>query len=252
MHPEEKRGSEDHMPARDLFLVPNLLSLLRVFLAPLCFFYLVQTEFSFLPLVITGTVIILSDFLDGALARRLNQSTHLGLVLDPLGDKVCLFAAALALLLSGRISLLFFSIIAAKDLLILLGGIFLIGRRKIIIPSNALGKWTTALFACSIALFVILEGIAQSGMSETAGEGFFPYLLTTLLPWVARGGLLAGAVLAMLSLAGYAVEFYMAINRPLRIQYLYGLCALIAAALCTLLILSLSPGSLNVSPWHWI
>ena len=241
------------MSARDLFLIPNLLSLLRVLLAPLCYFYLVQPEFALLPLIIIGGVIILSDFLDGALARRLNQHTRLGLILDPLGDKVCLFAAGCALLLSGRVSPLFFIIIAAKDLLILLGGVILMGRAKVIIPSNTLGKWTTAFFACSIALFVILESTAGGCPSESAREGCV--LLSVILPWIARGGLLAGAFLSILSLAGYAIELCKNLNRPLQRRSLIGLaaiCAIIAAALCVLLILAIPQDPLSAKPWYWI
>jgi len=235
------------MAVRDILLIPNLLSLIRVFLAPLCYYYLVQVEFNFLPLLILGVVVILSDFLDGALARRLNQSSRLGLILDPLGDKACLFAVALALLFSGRVSPLFFIIIAAKDLLILLGGVFLIGKAKTIIPSNTLGKWTTGFFAYSIVLFIALEGIAQS-CAGTCESGD----LTAILSWVARGGLLAGVFLAILSLAGYAGELCKRLNRPLQVQFLYAICALIGTALCVLLLVSIPSDALNLSPWYWI
>ncbi|MDR2734895.1 MAG: CDP-alcohol phosphatidyltransferase family protein [Spirochaetota bacterium] len=232
------------MSAKDIFLIPNLLSLARVFLAPFAFYLLSQTELSFLLLILLVAVVIISDFLDGALARRLNQSTQLGLILDPLGDKLCLAAAVLALLISARISLLFFAIIAAKDLVIAIAGIFLIRKTKIIPPSNRLGKWTTGFLACGIGLFALLESIDGTGTHS----------LISALAWVARMGLVTGVFLAILSLAGYAMNVC---KNPDRLYVLHTrliwLCAILAAAtLCFLLLMQLPADSYIVNPWYWI
>jgi len=235
------------MPAREIFLAPNLLSLVRVLLAPLCFYYFAQTEFDLIPIAILTAVVIVSDFLDGALARRLNQHSRLGLILDPLGDKVCLFAAALALLVSGRASPLFFAIIAAKDLIILLGGSFLMSKTKAIVPSNRLGKFTTAFLACGIGLFAILEGAAGLWPEMRAEEGF--------LPWIARGGLIVGVFLAVLSLSGYALEFCARLNLPARPLVLIALAACLAGVLCLLLVAALPAqpaAGFGASPWRWL
>jgi cardiolipin synthase len=260
------------MPATDIFFIPNLLSLLRILLAPLAYLSLTEPQLNILPVLILTAVIIVSDFLDGALARRLNQSTRLGLILDPLGDKVCLFAVVLGLLVSERVSPLFFAVIMAKDVLILLGGVFLMGKTKEIIPSNRMGKWATAFLACGAALVSLSEGLAQTcldGAPEdtlaaeyvyaqyytegAAGEGFLNIALLVILPWIARLGMLAGVFAAVFSLAGYAAELARRVHFPLRGAYLTWLCAVLAALVCVLLIASLpSLHFAHASPWRWI
>jgi len=233
---------EKQMPARDIFLIPNIISLVRVFLAPVGFYLLSQTELAFLPLIVFVAIAIISDFLDGALARRLNQSTQLGLILDPLGDKLCLAAVVLALLVSTRISPLFFAVIVAKDIIIAVVGIFLIRKTNVIPPSNRLGKWTTGFLACGIGLFALME----------SASGLAPDLRAEILvlAWVARLGLATGVFLAILSLAGYALDRLYALQPRARLVWV---CAILAAAIiCALLLAQLPSGSFDATPWYWI
>jgi CDP-diacylglycerol--glycerol-3-phosphate 3-phosphatidyltransferase len=250
------------VPARDLLLIPNLLSLTRILLAPVGFYLLSQAEPAFWPLLIIVAVVIASDFLDGFFARRLNQNTQLGLLLDPLGDKICLFAAALALLTAGRISWLFFGILLAKDLIIAGAGIFLIRKANIISASNQLGKWTTGFLACGIGLFALLESIAGPEMHDGV----------LVIAWVARIGLAVGVFLAILSLAGYAIQLSKNLSRQTpaptpsasskdsgnsthlgpRRKALWLTAILAAAILCFLLLIQLPPESFIVHPWYWL
>jgi cardiolipin synthase len=245
----EYMSGKIHALVSDFFLIPNLLSLLRVLLAPLAYLSLLQEQLDLIPVCILTVVLVVSDFLDGALARRFNQSTHLGLFLDPLGDKVCLFAVTLGLLVSGRISLLFFIIILAKDILIASGGLFLIGKDNTIIPSNKLGKYTTGFLACSISLFIITEGITAELCRNGAAYNELPAFLTAMLPWIARGGMLMGVFLAMLSLAGYAAKLR---KQESRNTAMYTVCAILAVLFCILLIANLHTPDLGEFPWQWL
>lgn len=78
---------------RDLFLVPNLITLSRILLSPLII--LVFDSALWVLVILLYTVI--SDFADGFVARRMGLRTPLGAVLDPVADKVlvlCFLAAA--------------------------------------------------------------------------------------------------------------------------------------------------------------
>ena len=104
-------------------LIPNLLSFLRIVLA----FFLFISVRSHQP--ITACCIVLAggvtDFLDGYLARRFNQISSLGGLLDPLADKIFFGTLFLALLLEKTLSIWVFSVFVIRDVLLLTGTAFI-------------------------------------------------------------------------------------------------------------------------------
>lgn len=90
--------------------LPNFLALLRVFMAPLMYLFLVNrglfegVHVSWLDYFAALIFVLASatDFFDGFIARQWNQKTTLGAVLDPLADKMLTLAAFLGLMLIGR------------------------------------------------------------------------------------------------------------------------------------------------------
>jgi CDP-diacylglycerol--glycerol-3-phosphate 3-phosphatidyltransferase len=81
-----------------LWNAPNLLTLLRIFLIPV-FIAAYYLPFRWAPLLATALFVLaaLTDWLDGYLARRLNQASPFGAFLDPVADKL-MVASALVLL----------------------------------------------------------------------------------------------------------------------------------------------------------
>ena len=71
---------------REIFTVPNMLSFLRLLLIPV--FAVLYLTGNWLPSIITLAVSSFSDLLDGKLARKLGQVSELGMLLDPLADKL--------------------------------------------------------------------------------------------------------------------------------------------------------------------
>ncbi len=92
--------------------LPNLLALLRIAMAPLMYWFLVDRNssvfssmhqswldyFAALLFVLAST----TDFFDGFIAREWNQKTELGAILDPLADKMLVLAAFLGLMVIDR------------------------------------------------------------------------------------------------------------------------------------------------------
>ena len=144
------------MPKAGVFSIPNLLSLSRVFLTPVIGYFLWRGDDR--ATVIALLLIILAavtDGLDGYLARKLGQISDLGIALDPVADKI--FAGVLVVLLVWfrGFPLWLAAVIVGRDLLIMVGGLLIIRRRKVVVPSNLTGKYTFTAIAVLLASYVI-------------------------------------------------------------------------------------------------
>ena len=108
--------------------LPNLLASLRILLAPLLFWLLVDRDNSLFEGIhlswldyTAGLVFVLAsvtDFFDGFIAREWNQMTKLGGVLDPLADKLLMLAAFLGLLYIDRANAWAIFIILSREFFI--------------------------------------------------------------------------------------------------------------------------------------
>ena len=138
---------------RDFFYVSNLLSVFRLLLTPFLFYFIYRSQWKFASAC--GAVAVISDVLDGFFARRFNQHTELGYILDPVADKLAIGAALFALVLSStNFPNWVFVVIVVRDVAIVLGNGVLAYKAKMITRSNLWGKCTS--FALSIALMFYL------------------------------------------------------------------------------------------------
>lgn len=132
--------------------VPNMLTILRLLLVPallLCFF-LIPGEDHLVAMIIF-IVASLTDVLDGLIARKTNQITPYGVVLDPLADKLLKISTLVAFCIVGIIPIWLVSILVFIDVGMIITGMCLY-KKKITIPSNIFGK--TGTFIMSIGLLM--------------------------------------------------------------------------------------------------
>lgn len=92
---------------------------------------------------------IITDLLDGYLARKLNQISDWGKIIDPVADKVFVATVAILLVFRNDIPLWFLLAILLRDALILAAGIYAQRKTGIVLPSNYVGK--TAVIVMCIA-----------------------------------------------------------------------------------------------------
>ena len=103
---------------------PNLITLSRIVLIPLIIgvYYLPEDWMSYDSKNITATAIFIfaavTDWLDGYLARKLNQMSAFGAFLDPVADKLIVAAALIVLLKEGRVDAVVALIIIGRELAI--------------------------------------------------------------------------------------------------------------------------------------
>lgn len=142
---------------KELFNISNFLSFFRLLLAIPLWFLLEDLENSTVrnAIILIAFAAILSDFLDGYFARKLNQITETGKIIDPLADKVITGVVVLKLFIIGELTPFFFYMIIGRDLLIFLGGIILSAKLGKVLPSNMLGKITVTVLAFLILLIIL-------------------------------------------------------------------------------------------------
>lgn len=166
------RGSET-LKVERRWTVSNILSLSRVFLmVPIVVLILKPGSEYRLTVLALMLVTAATDFLDGFLARALNQVTDFGRLLDPVADKVCIITISAALVLVGDVPLWFAALVALRDILIVVGSSFIISRRKVVVQSVWAGKWTVTF----IAAYLILASMRIDSL--VMAKTFFLYLST--------------------------------------------------------------------------
>jgi CDP-diacylglycerol--glycerol-3-phosphate 3-phosphatidyltransferase len=149
---------------KEAFTKSNLLSLLRLLLAIPFWFLLDNLENNSIRYFTFGLCLFaaFTDILDGYLARKFNEVTEYGKIIDPLSDKVAIGTIIIKLYLSNEIPSYYFFMIIGRDVLIFIGGIIVSKRIGRVLPSNVLGKITVIFIGITI-LMIILQ-IDRSGI----------------------------------------------------------------------------------------
>ena len=173
--------------------IPNLLTWLRILLIPLFvgIFYFekgwVSASNQNLVATVIFTVAALTDWLDGWLARKLNQTSAFGEFLDPVADKLMVAAALIVLIELGRLHALVALIIIGREITIsaLREWMAKIGSSRSVAVSF-LGKIKTISQMVAIPMLLYHDSIGA----------FDPQQLGTWLIWIA-------AALTLISMAYY-------------------------------------------------
>jgi CDP-diacylglycerol--glycerol-3-phosphate 3-phosphatidyltransferase len=138
----------------------NMLSLFRLFLAIPLFFLFEHYHEARYWIIFVLIIAAITDNLDGYLARKYNEITEFGKIIDPLADKVIVITVVVLLYYFKIIDTLFFWVIVLRDVLILLGGIYFSKKLGKVLPSNYVGKITVA--AIGFFLLTVISGIEKS------------------------------------------------------------------------------------------
>jgi len=137
---------------KDLILLPNLITISRLFVS-VYLFYQYSIDSITIPLLVTLIAAIgISDSIDGIVARRLNQVSKLGTILDPVCDRIVFLL--LLFWLEDIFPIWFFYGILTREILVMMGSLYVLTKTKTIKVSN-IGKFGTVLMFFSICFFVI-------------------------------------------------------------------------------------------------
>ena len=139
--------------------IPNLLTLLRIALLPaIVWRFRVGDLMGALSFYLAA---MLTDVFDGMIARKFNQITSLGKLLDPIADKLSLLTLLWLFAADGQIPRWVLMIVAVKEAALLIGGAAAL-RRGIVTGALPIGKLTTISFVLSvIARFLSMKAAAD-------------------------------------------------------------------------------------------
>lgn len=107
-------------------------------------------------------IVYVTDISDGLVARHFNQESNFGRIIDPLADKIFVGAFAVALTVSGLLPLWFLCVVVIRDLLILIGGIYLKKRTRQIVQSNYPGKVAVMTVGLCLVATLFKESFSES------------------------------------------------------------------------------------------
>jgi cardiolipin synthase len=137
--------------------IPNLLTLLRIVLIVPFVIFFIQENY-----ILAAVCVIISgitDAFDGFIARTFNQVTDLGKILDPIADKLTLFAIMICVTIYSPVVLPVMIVLIIKDLLMLVGGSTLLKNGLTPPPAKWYGKVGTFMFYISVCLIVFLKAV---------------------------------------------------------------------------------------------
>ncbi len=137
-----------------------------------------------------GTVVaiaifaVITDLLDGYIARRYNEISDLGKILDPLADKVFAATAVLVLVAHGELPLWFVFVVLGRDLIIFAGGTWIERRTGLVVASNYPGK--AAALTLAVTLMLIVARVPHGVTDVLLGISLL-LLAVSLVLYVVRG-----------------------------------------------------------------
>ena len=165
-------------------MIPNSLSIFRL-ISSIFIILLFEEKYylsSFALFIFSG----FSDFLDGFLARKLNQTSNLGTILDPVADKVLIFTLFFFFSYKNEIPFFLFLISVIRDVAIILVSIYLILYKKVkhFTPIFVSKINTTfqlfLIFVCFFEHAINIDFITNSGILECTKSVLIVFTTITL------------------------------------------------------------------------
>jgi cardiolipin synthase len=148
-------GTQGDRGSDRILTIPNLLSLVRILAIPAFVALIVDRDTTFTGLIVFA-VVVATDWIDGAVARATGQVSELGKVLDPVADRLAVAAGLIALAVRGAFPWWATALILARDVVLLIVGLWLLAARRVRIEVRYVGKVGT--FTTVVAIGCVAWG----------------------------------------------------------------------------------------------
>lgn len=184
-----------------VWTVPNALSFARLAILPVVYFDLALEPLNHPRAFVLVFVFAATDWFDGYVARRFDQVSRLGQLLDPISDRLLIATVGIGMVVGGVLPLWVVVAILARDAIVAIGGLSLaaMGRRPPAV--TRIGKAATFDLMFAVGFFLL---------ASVLGSPEDPERITHVLGWVFFG---FGIVLYYVALGQY-VWFVLRDERP--------------------------------------
>jgi cardiolipin synthase (CMP-forming) len=175
-------------PSDRIVTVPNLLSLARIAVLPVVYLDLVNGRL--LRALVLLLIFASTDWFDGYLARRLDQITKLGTLLDPISDRILFVVVGVGFVVADLLPLWALIVLLIRDAgVLLVGGVLLLrGARPPTV--TRIGKVATFGLMLAFPLFLLAAILGDGAIDPQPAVqvlAWFTYLVNTALYYVAAG-----------------------------------------------------------------
>ena len=164
----------------------NVISLFRALLAAPIVYTMRDPSLGTITLLLI-LVAILSDALDGWVARRAHEVTYMGKWIDPIADFICLLAVVVYLVIVGKFPFWFFILYIIRYIFVAISALFFIKKYNYILSANWWGKWATGITTIAILFHI------------------WPW---EAFPWIKDFAIYLASFLLFISLVVYFKQFY--------------------------------------------
>ena len=152
---------------KDLFTIPNMLSLFRLLLIPVYIVIYLNAE-NDVDYYIAGGILAVScltDMIDGQIARHFNMISTIGKVLDPFADKVTQFSLIVCLAIEYHVLIPLMVLFFIKEVFQLTAGILTFRKGKMLTGALISGKISTAVLFVSLIVLVMFPNIDPAAVN---------------------------------------------------------------------------------------
>lgn len=161
---------------KEIFTIPNLLSLFRLLLIPVymtIYLNAAQTK-DYIAAAVILAISCLTDMVDGKIARKYNMISTVGKVLDPIADKVTQFTLIICLSIKYPILWHLVVLFVIKEGFQFFAGLVTFRKGRMLTGALITGKICTAVLFVSLTVMILLPNITSSAVNIiTIVDGIF-------------------------------------------------------------------------------
>ena len=164
-----------------IFNVPNVLTLVRIAALPFVIWRFMAGDRR--GALVLYVLVVLTDVVDGFIARKFNKITNFGKLMDPLADKLLLLTMLALFCIEGTLPLWVMLLMVAKESVMIAGSCYAL-YHGIVVHALFIGKAATVAFAAAVISLLLdwsVAGLILMGIAVVLTLSAFAYYMTNLL-----------------------------------------------------------------------
>lgn len=149
---------------KDLFTIPNLLSLFRLLLIPVYVVIYLNAQDMTDHFIAAGILAVscLTDAIDGKIARHFNMISTVGKILDPIADKATQFTLIVCLAIRNPVLWILVCLFFIKECFQLIAGLMTLRKGQMLTGAHISGKICTTVLFVSLIILVMMRDLSDT------------------------------------------------------------------------------------------